>query len=373
MINTSALAWVAAIAANVVLTVARADDSLHDSLRYLRETGRDDYPFVGSTKAMTIAINTRFRADSLLHAAAGRGWACKVGFKTTLIVSWRCQDDEAHRGQDLAINAAYEVVGDTLKPLTFDSVFPPSPDRDARLAKLKGDLGKQDSAEVPHTDCTVPATRGAIYLTPSWGLEVLERADSPSGCFFWYPKIVPLLQPQSRTGIVAAMWASGPWNTLQIEPRELEADEPGYIPPVNIPPGKTLPNRFVALDKDSVRDTGTGLVWASHDNGADLNADDAIAYAKACRGGGHADWRLPTSQELSLLATEDLAKREPKDCTGGKINYLITPLIHLSCGLVWSNTGNYATATAFGFISGTSRESKRSETKNYRALPVRRP
>ena len=361
------------IAGIVEPTVARADDALRNSLRYLRETGRDDYPFVGSTKAMTIAINTRFRADSQLHAAAGRGWACKVGFKTTLIVSWRCQDDDAHRGQDLAINAAYEVVGDTLKPLTFDDVFPPSPDRDARLAKLKGDLGKQDSAEAPHTDCTVPATRGAIYLTPSWGLEVLARADSPSGCFFWYPKIVPLLQPQSRIGIVAAMWASGPWNSLQIEPRELESDEPGYIPPVNIPPGKTSPHRFVVVDKDSVRDTGTGLVWASHDNGADLDNDAAIAYAKAYRGGGHDDWRLPTSQELSLLATEDLAHREPKDCTGGKINYLITPLIHLSCGLVWSITGNYATATAFGFISGTPRESKRSETKNYRALPVRRP
>jgi len=258
--DTNALTWVTAIPALVAPAVARADDSLRDSPRYLREAGRHDYPFVGSTKAMTIAINTQFRADSQLHAAAGRGWACKVGFKTTLIVSWRCQDDEAHRGQDLAINAAYEVVGDTLKPLTFDDVFPPGLDRDARLAKLKGDLGKQDSAEAPHTDCSVPATRGAIYLTPSWGLEVLARADSPSGCFFWYPKIVPLLQPQSRIGIVAAMWASGPWNTLQTEPRELESDEPGYIPLVNIPPGKTLPNRFVALDKDSVRDTGTSLV-----------------------------------------------------------------------------------------------------------------
>jgi hypothetical protein len=46
---------------------------LRNSLRYLRETGRDDYPFVGSAKAMTIAINTPFRADSMLQAANGRG------------------------------------------------------------------------------------------------------------------------------------------------------------------------------------------------------------------------------------------------------------------------------------------------------------
>jgi hypothetical protein len=362
-----------ALAGLVAPAVARADDSLSASLRYLRDNGRDDYPFVGSTKAMTIAINTRFRADTLLHATTGRGWACTIAFNTTLIVSWRCQDDAAHRGQELAINAAYEIVNDMLKPLTFDAIFRPGPARDAGLAKLKGDLGKQDSAESPPTSCTVPATRAAVYLTSSWGLEVLERADSPSGCFFWYPKIVSLIDPQSRIGIVAGRWADGTWNLVPIEQRGLEPDEPGYIPPVNIPPGKTLPTRFVVVDKDSVRDTGTGLIWASHDNGADLDADDAITYAKAYRGGGHADWRLPTYQELTLLATEDLAHREPKDCTGGKSNYVITPLIHLSCGLAWSINGNFATATAFGFISGTTRESKRSETKNYRALPVRRP
>ncbi len=357
-------------------TGAQADeprDPVRDSLRYLRETGRADYPFVGTTKAMTIAINTRFLADQKRHAGNGRGWACEMGFATTLIVSWRCQDDEAHRGQDPAIHALYEIVDDTLRPVRFDDVIPPRADRDARLARLAGRVGKQDSAEWPEVACTMPATRAVIYAMPSWGVQILERADSPSGCFFQHKEIVSVLAPQSRLGIVVDTWANGPWNTLQIEPRVLEIDEPGYIQPVNIPRGKTLPDRFVVVDADSVRDTGTGLIWAARDNGADIDADGALAYAKAYRGGGHADWRLPTPHELILLVTYDLAHREPRDCTGGKSNYYITPLIKLSCGILWSSHGDHVNGIAYGFISGNRREVKRSSTKNYRALPVRRP
>jgi len=352
---------------------ARADDSLHDSLHALRELGRDDYPFVAATKGATRALNKQFRADSQLHAAAGRGWQCKMSFMTTQIVSWRCQDDDAHLGQDVAINAVYELAGETMTPVTFDTIFPPGPDREAKLAQLQGRVGTTDYASLPAKPCGVPATRGAIYLASSDGLEVLARADSPSGCFFAHATILPLLAPGSRLAVGVDARVTARWIQLQIEPRVLEPDEPDYIQPRNIPPGKTRPDRFVVIDKDSVRDTGTGLIWASHDNGADLDADDARAYANSYRAGGFTTWRLPTSEELFYLQTEDLAHREPGDCTGGKSNYLITPLIRLSCGLLWSARGNAATATARGFISGNEREVPRATTKNYRVLPVRRP
>lgn len=202
---------------------------------------------------------------------------------------------------------------------------------------------------------------------------VLARADSPGGCFISHDQVLPLLPPDSPLAIVLASRISGEWIDLRIETRVLEPDEPDYIQPLNIPPGKTRSDRFVVVDKDSVRDTGTGLIWASRDNGADIDADAALAYVKRYRAGGYTTWRLPSSTELFFLHTQDLAHREPGDCTGGKSNYLITPLVHLSCGLVWSSEGNYATATAFGFISGNKREAKRASTKNYRVLPVRRP
>jgi hypothetical protein len=59
----------------------------------------------------------------------------------------------------------------------------------------------------------------------------------------------------------------------------------------------------VAAGKEIVRDTQTGLMWATLDSHLELGRcvsyDRAMQYVRALRNGGYADWRLPTSAELA--------------------------------------------------------------------------
>jgi uncharacterized caspase-like protein len=52
--------------------------------------------------------------------------------------------------------------------------------------------------------------------------------------------------------------------------------------------------RFIAYDNGTVMDTLTNLMWAAKDNGSDINWTDAKSYCENYRGGGYADWRMPT-------------------------------------------------------------------------------
>lgn len=54
---------------------------------------------------------------------------------------------------------------------------------------------------------------------------------------------------------------------------------------------------FVVNNDGTVTDKLTNLTWQQTDGG-EMTWEQAQAYAKACRIGGHADWRLPTSIEL---------------------------------------------------------------------------
>jgi hypothetical protein len=164
------------------------------------------------------------------------------------------------------------------------------------------------------------------------------------------------------------------WSSWKIGQPAPPAAPTASVDPHSVSPSARTPaGRFIPdpTDKDAVRDTRTGLEWAAHDNGADIDAAGAAAFAAAYRGGGHSDWRLPTADELASLVAVDLAHRERGDCTNSKNYYVLTPLIHVSCGLAWSSTATDAGVTGMGFISGNPRVSKRTETKNYRALVVR--
>lgn len=46
------------------------------------------------------------------------------------------------------------------------------------------------------------------------------------------------------------------------------------------------------------RDSATGLIWASKDNGTSVNMNGARDYCTKLRTGGFSDWRLPTIDEL---------------------------------------------------------------------------
>jgi hypothetical protein len=132
--------------------------------------------------------------------------------------------------------------------------------------------------------------------------------------------------------------------------------------------------RFVAYDNGAVKDTKTGLMWASKDNGKDINWEDAKQYCENYRGGGYTDWRMPTLEELSGIY--DLKK---KNIHGNHI----TALIDITSSCPWSSktTNSYEVrnrrivnlenAACFDFDDGKGSFSEKFYSGGGRALPVR--
>jgi hypothetical protein len=52
-------------------------------------------------------------------------------------------------------------------------------------------------------------------------------------------------------------------------------------------------------------DRSTGLMWASKDNGRDINWREATKFCRQLRLGGYSDWRLATIEELEGLYDGD--------------------------------------------------------------------
>ena len=126
---------------------------------------------------------------------------------------------------------------------------------------------------------------------------------------------------------------------------------------------------FVAYDNDTVLDKKTGLMWAAKDNGSNINWDNAKKYCETYRGGGYADWRLPTQGELEAIYS---AAKPFKTACG--FDAYLTNLIKVSCVMIWGSDtfGAEASSFYFGPDGGQSFLAKKSTTNNYRVLPVRR-
>ncbi len=82
-------------------------------------------------------------------------------------------------------------------------------------------------------------------------------------------------------------------------------------------------DRFVVRKDGTVLDRQTGLVWQA-DYAPGLTWRQGMAYAKKRRLGGHADWRLPTIEELVTLI--DFTRHVPASAF---------PL--MPCGWFWSS------------------------------------
>ena len=119
--------------------------------------------------------------------------------------------------------------------------------------------------------------------------------------------------------------------------------------------------RFI-IDKTTVTDTMTGLMWAAGDNGADISMVDAQAYCDNYTGGGHDDWRLPTQDELATLS--DL---EAYTSSG----YSIIGIIKLTGCCPWASDQKDARVASFDFEYGNPDWGHPMSTINARALPVR--
>ncbi len=116
-------------------------------------------------------------------------------------------------------------------------------------------------------------------------------------------------------------------------------------------------------------DTQTGLMWASKDNGSDINWNGAKSYCENYKGAGYKDWRLPEIEELKGINMEH---KRPDGYVPG-FHLPITDLIKVTDYYVWSSQ-EYAGGAAV--LIEMNRPSCRVRVKRYsqmtRALPVRR-
>lgn len=119
--------------------------------------------------------------------------------------------------------------------------------------------------------------------------------------------------------------------------------------------------RFIAFDDGTILDAQNNLMWASKDNGSNINWINAKSYCENYRGGGYSDWRMPTLDELKKLYDRNKEFR------------IVTDLINLTDYYVWASEIMNLDDSAKFFLFGTGREgwSKQSNVSGFRTLPVR--
>jgi hypothetical protein len=103
-------------------------------------------------------------------------------------------------------------------------------------------------------------------------------------------------------------------------------------------------------------------MWASRDNGTDVDYYEAVTYCKEFQGGGYTDWRLPELDELATLYTEGKKNRD---------GYFITDLITLTDCCMWSAVVITGGAESFSFKTGKKPFGFMRDSYQLRALPVR--
>ena len=121
----------------------------------------------------------------------------------------------------------------------------------------------------------------------------------------------------------------------------------------------TAADRFVNNNDGTVTDTQTGLMWADHDNGSNINWFSAKSYCEGYSGGGKSGWRMPTVDELWNLYT----------------NKANRSMITFTEQYVWASETRltkFVTVAAYiDFRFGKVGEYSQSLNVDHRALPVR--
>ncbi len=116
------------------------------------------------------------------------------------------------------------------------------------------------------------------------------------------------------------------------------------------------------LARETWTDPNTGLMWARHDNGRDINWANADAYCKNYSVGGYTDWRLPTRDELKGLYSKSIK---------GNNGWPLTTEITLTACCPWTSEINNSDAGRFAFGGKYGRWVSQSREDGSRALPVR--
>ena len=127
--------------------------------------------------------------------------------------------------------------------------------------------------------------------------------------------------------------------------------------------------QFIADDNGTVLDTRTNLMWASKDNGANINWKNAKSYCENYREGGYTDWRMPRQDELAGLY--DAGKTQQNEAAPSYPLHL-TELIDLTSCCPWASETRGSDAALFRFESGGGYWGHQTfDYGGYRALPVR--
>lgn len=145
-------------------------------------------------------------------------------------------------------------------------------------------------------------------------------------------------------------------------PAPRQPAKPPTAPPAEPAPPKetTRDGQFIAYDNGTVLDSKTNLMWMARDNGAALSWPAAKSYAGTYHGGGFADWRLPTPEELEGLYDKTKTNKgfcpTAVDELGQLANEVhLTTLIRLTCTRIWTSqerSDKPGSVTIYDFHSG---------------------
>lgn len=136
---------------------------------------------------------------------------------------------------------------------------------------------------------------------------------------------------------------------------------------------KKMDTRFVANIDGTIVDMKTNLMWATKDNGRNIDWQNAKRYCENYRGGGYTDWRMPNQDELASLYDDSLPGYESEACSSGRCggNIKVTNQLHLSSHLIWGLDTLGLEAFLFIFTNGTCGWVFQNGANGIRALPVR--
>ena len=185
----------------------------------------------------------------------------------------------------------------------------------------------------------------------------VQIADIP----VWNPKTV---QPLGEVGLSQPEERPKPDN----KPAMLEKGKKDLAVGSSQRPQQTYERRADAAgvnlsEELTYDDPFTKLIWTTHDNGKDVNWQEAKEYCSDLRLAGLSGWRLPSLRELALIY-EPESNRQPK----------LPKQIQLTGYATWSSTeGDYngPSGYAFFFNSGTRNSDAIGKSSGHRALCVR--
>ncbi|MCK5341118.1 MAG: caspase family protein [Desulfobulbaceae bacterium] len=123
--------------------------------------------------------------------------------------------------------------------------------------------------------------------------------------------------------------------------------------------GTVVNDRF-ALEDGTVHDLETGLMWASADNGSDIDWEDAEMFCRTYNVGDYTDWRLPTLKELQNLQDASVFG-----------SFQVISLFDLSACCLWSSDRRGNIAANYYFSKDQTQWALKVRKSYSRVLPVR--